>query len=107
METGELAAVTLRDALADDDPRRLEQFSWTAKRILEPKYAGYRAAERWLSRPWVTDLLARRAQRSHFLRDALSRDSQRDDRSANGVLARGPRSVARQLTLGVLWPFQG
>jgi hypothetical protein len=25
-----------------------------------------------VSRPWVTDLLARRAQRSHFLRDALS-----------------------------------
>lgn len=72
METGELAAITLRDALADDDPRRLERFSSTAKRILEPKYTGYRAAERWLSRPWVTDLLARRAQRSHFLRDALS-----------------------------------
>jgi len=72
METGELAAVTLRDALADDDPRRLERFSSAAKRILEPKYVGYRAAERWLSRPWVTDLLARRAQRSHFLRDALS-----------------------------------
>jgi geranylgeranyl reductase family protein len=71
METGELAAETLQDALDADDPRRLEGFSATVKQVLGPKYRGYRAAERWLSRPWVTDLLARRARRSHFLRDAL------------------------------------
>jgi menaquinone-9 beta-reductase len=72
METGELAAESLREALASDDPQRLDRFTLTARRILEPKYVGYHAAERWLSRPWVTDLLVRRAQRSRFLRDALS-----------------------------------
>jgi hypothetical protein len=71
METGELAAETLREALGEDDPRRLAGFPAAVKRVLEPKYAGYRAAERWLGRPWVTDLLARRAQRSDFLRSAL------------------------------------
>jgi len=41
------------------------------RRRMEPKYLGYRAAERWLSRPWLTDLLARRARRSSFVRPAL------------------------------------
>jgi geranylgeranyl reductase family protein len=72
METGELAAEALKDALEEDDPTRLERFCPVATQRLGPKYVGYRAAERWLSRPWVTDLLARRAQRSPFLRDALS-----------------------------------
>jgi geranylgeranyl reductase family protein len=71
METGELAAEALQQALSADDPRQLEAFSTAVKQVLEPKYAGYRAAERWLARPWVTDLLARRAQRSDFLRGAL------------------------------------
>jgi geranylgeranyl reductase family protein len=71
METGELAAETLREALERDEPHLLARFSPVAKRLLAPKYVGYQAAERWLSRPWVTDLLARRAQRSRFLRDAL------------------------------------
>ena len=37
MEQANWQPLRSRDALADDDPRRLEQFSWTAKRILEPK----------------------------------------------------------------------
>jgi geranylgeranyl reductase family protein len=72
METGELAAENLREAIEAKDPARLAPFSASAKRILGPKYVGYQAAERWLARPWVTDLLARRAQRSPFLREALS-----------------------------------
>jgi geranylgeranyl reductase family protein len=72
METGELAAEALHEALSADDPRRLDHFPATVKQVLGPKYLGYRAAERWVSRPWVTDLLARRARRSHFLRRALA-----------------------------------
>jgi geranylgeranyl reductase family protein len=72
METGELAAATLREALERGDPRCLDRFSTRAQLVLQPKYVGYQAAERWLSKPWITDLLARRARRSHFLRDALS-----------------------------------
>jgi geranylgeranyl reductase family protein len=71
METGELAAETLRLAATTDDPGKLDHFDAFVSRTLAPKYAGYRAAERWLARPWVADFLARRASRSRFLRDAL------------------------------------
>ena len=71
METGELAAEALGEALDTDDPGCLDRFPSTVKAVLEPKYLGYRSAERWLARPWVTDLLAWRARRSRFLRSAL------------------------------------
>ncbi len=71
METGELAAETLCAAVRTGDPGTLDQFNASVSRVLAPKYAGYRAAERWLARPWVADFIARRALRSGFLRDAL------------------------------------
>ena len=71
METGELAAEALGEALDTDDPGCLDRFPSTVKAVLEPKYLGYRSAERWLARPWVTDLLAWRTRRSRFLRRAL------------------------------------
>ncbi|WP_025321539.1 NAD(P)/FAD-dependent oxidoreductase [Deferrisoma camini] len=40
---------------------------WVAGR-LAPAYGAYRTAERWLARPWVCDLLARRARRNPALR---------------------------------------
>jgi geranylgeranyl reductase family protein len=72
METGELAAETMRLAVESGDPGALDRFDALVSGRLAPKYAGYRAAERWLARPWVADFLARRARRSSFLRDALA-----------------------------------
>jgi geranylgeranyl reductase family protein len=72
METGELAAEAMRLAVKTGDPGKLDHFDTFVSRRLAPKYAGYRAAERWLSRPWVADFVARRALRSRFLRDALA-----------------------------------
>ena len=71
MESGELAAGVVIDAVESREPGRLAAFSAEIRRRMEPKYLGYRAAERWLSRPWVTDLLARRAGHSRFVRQAL------------------------------------
>jgi geranylgeranyl reductase family protein len=71
METGELAAATVLGALDTNDPSKLRGFRERMAQDLEPRYLGYRAAEKWLSRPWVTDFLARRAARSQRLRDTL------------------------------------
>ncbi len=71
MESGELAAGVVIEAVESRQPVRIEAFSAMVRRRMEPKYLGYRAAERWLSRPWLTDLLARRARRSSFVRQAL------------------------------------
>ena len=71
METGELAARTVRDAIEHRDPSRLHHFGARIEREFGPRYLGYRAAERWLSRPWITDIFARRARESDFLRSAL------------------------------------
>jgi len=43
---------------------------WVAGR-LAPIYGAYRTAERWLARPWLCDLLARRARRSPALRQTF------------------------------------
>ena len=72
METGELAANTIDRALRDNDGDSVMSFGERVTQTLGPRYAGYRAAERWLSRPWLNDLIARRAQRSRFLQEAAT-----------------------------------
>jgi len=37
-----------------------------------PRYLGYKMAEKWLSKPWLNDFVARRAKKSKFLKDSLS-----------------------------------
>ena len=70
METGEIAADTIDRALRGNG--EIGAFGGRVMQTLGPRYIGYRAAERWLSRPWLTDLVARRTQRSRFLRDAAA-----------------------------------
>jgi geranylgeranyl reductase family protein len=70
METGSLGAEVVDAFLSSGDPGALAALP---QRLAElaPRYLGYRAAERWLSRPWLNDLVARRARASHFMRDVL------------------------------------
>lgn len=70
METGERAAAAVVRALERDDPGELDRYAEEVEEHLRPRYAGYLAAQRWLSRPWLNDLVARRARRNRFLRDA-------------------------------------
>lgn len=67
METAELGAAAVLDALDADDTAPLAALP---ARIdgLAPRYAGYRVAQRWLSRPAISDLVARRALKSGTLR---------------------------------------
>ncbi len=70
LESGELAAEVLLDALAGGPGA--EHYAARLAAELEPRYRGYRVAEAWLARPWLTDLLAWRAGRSTWLRETLA-----------------------------------
>jgi geranylgeranyl reductase family protein len=72
METAELAAGLLHQALDSGDFRVLSSFGERLRAELADKYVGYRVAERWVSRAWIVDFMARRARRSPFLRDAMA-----------------------------------
>lgn len=72
METAELAAETVHAALASGDLGALRGFSSRLETGLRPRYAGYDAAQRWLSRPWLNDLVMRRVRRSKFLQTAFA-----------------------------------
>jgi geranylgeranyl reductase family protein len=72
METGELAADVVHDALASDDMRRLRDFPLRIEHELKPKFLGYRIAENWFSRPWLNDFVARRISRSRFLQELVA-----------------------------------
>jgi flavin-dependent dehydrogenase len=71
METGEIAAAVIDDALSSGDLAHLREYPAHIERELRPKYVGYVMAERWLSRGWVIDFMARRVNRSSYLRDAV------------------------------------
>jgi geranylgeranyl reductase family protein len=72
MRTGELAAEVVHDALASGSGAPLRDFSARLERELGARYRGYQKAERWMSRPWLNDLVARRMRRSRFLREAMA-----------------------------------
>jgi geranylgeranyl reductase family protein len=72
METAELAAGAIDDALTRGDPAALGEYERRLDRELRPRYLGYDVAQRWLGHARVNDLVARRARRSPALRDALA-----------------------------------
>jgi geranylgeranyl reductase family protein len=91
MQTGEMAAAAVHAALGAGEPGRLGAFGSRVDGELRPSYAGYAAAQRWLGRAWLADLVARRARRSAYLRASLAGviDESADPRrvfSAGGVL---------------------
>lgn len=71
METAEIAAEVVTDALVADDMRVLDRFPDAIRSRLLPRYRGYHIAEQWLSVPWLNDFVARRAQRSQSLQRAM------------------------------------
>lgn len=72
METAELAAVMIDDALSSGDTGHIGRFGEELERQLRSKYEGYAAAQRWLRWPWLHDILARQARRSRFVQHALA-----------------------------------
>lgn len=59
METGELAAEVVGDALGSGDLSLLGRYAERIDAELRPRYSGYLRMERWISRPWLNDFLTR------------------------------------------------
>lgn len=98
MESAEAAAEHLAAALAGDTGA-LDAYPRTLHEEFQPRYHGYQVAERWIARPWLSDLVARGVRRSGRLR-----------RAAAGVISESvdPRAVfsVRALAAGLL-PWSG
>lgn len=71
MHTGELAAVAISEAIESGDQGRLSDYQRRLDGEIKPLYKGYQFAERWLSRPFLNDFMARRFVRSKYLQRCL------------------------------------
>jgi geranylgeranyl reductase family protein len=72
LETGELAADVLHDALQSSGGSHLCRFQRRVEQELRPRYQSYELAERWLSRPWLNDFVMRRISKSDRLQSAFA-----------------------------------
>ena len=72
METAEIAAAQIDEALRARDPTVLANYPSLLECHLAPRYDGYRAAERWIRWPRLTDFVARRVARSERLQRAAA-----------------------------------
>lgn len=71
MESAEMATGTINEYLASGDLNTLDEYDLLLKNQLEPKYEGYRRAEKWLANAWINDFLSRRAQKSQYIRECV------------------------------------
>lgn len=72
IETGAVAAERIEDALASEDFGQLADLPNDIARALSPRFRGYQVAQRWLSRPWLSDLVAARVRASVRLQEAVA-----------------------------------
>ncbi len=69
METGQLAAEFVHQALVTDDLEKLKGYDRWLRNEFKPKYKSYLSAENWLSNPLINDfLLARMGKSKRSLR---------------------------------------
>jgi geranylgeranyl reductase family protein len=71
METAELAAKAIAHCLRTGSMEELQQLPRRLAQELLPRYRGYELAEKWMSHPWLNDLIAWRARRSRSLLDMI------------------------------------
>jgi menaquinone-9 beta-reductase len=72
MESGEIAAEVVHEAIESNDFSRLSLYPKQLREKLGPRYQGYKIGERWVARPWLSDFLARRVQKSKFMQDSVA-----------------------------------
>jgi len=72
MTTGWLAARAAERALSNGDREHLRDYALQIESEIRPRHDGFRSAQKWMSRPWLNNLLARRMNRSVFLRDVCA-----------------------------------
>jgi geranylgeranyl reductase family protein len=71
MESGEMAAEHVALAVATGDPSHLDDYARRIETELRPRFRGYALAQKWLARPWLNDLVARRIRKAGYLRDQV------------------------------------
>jgi geranylgeranyl reductase family protein len=72
METSEIAAAVIDEALGAGGRVALAEYERRLDRELRPRYRGYEVAQRWLGSARLSDLVARRARRRRSMREALA-----------------------------------
>ncbi len=72
MESGELAAETIHTVLAGGNPALLKSYPLRLEKNLGSRFLGFQAAQNWLSKAWLVDFIARRAQKSRFYRESMA-----------------------------------
>jgi len=72
METGEMAAEIIDQAISTGNLALLEDFPRRLEHELKPKFIGYLIAESWFTRPWLTDFVAKRIRNSRVLQELVA-----------------------------------
>ncbi len=72
METGQLAAEIVHDALSSGNLRKLVEYPQRLESELKPRYRSYRIAQRWLAVPKINDFVLNRARKSNRSREIWS-----------------------------------
>lgn len=68
MESGALAAEVISQVLVTEDYSLLSRYPQLLETRIKPQYQGYLTAQRWLTKPWLNDFMARRMRDSSYLR---------------------------------------
>jgi len=71
MESAEVASSVIDKFLKTENQDVFYEFKDFIKNTLNPKYDSYRKAEKWLTKLWLNDFLARRAQTSKYIQKCL------------------------------------
>jgi menaquinone-9 beta-reductase len=72
MQSAMIAGEVIDHALRVADSTVLNDYTARIDTELRPRYHGYTVAEKWFSRPWICDLIARRIRHSGHLQDQLA-----------------------------------
>ncbi len=72
METGQLAAEIVHMALISEDITKLKEYPERLTNDFKPRYRGYRTAESWIAKPWLSDFMFSRIQKSKYFSGVLS-----------------------------------
>jgi geranylgeranyl reductase family protein len=72
MTTGVIAAAVVSEALLKNDREQLRQYPMLLESKLGPRHKGFQHAQKWVSRPWINNFMARRMTKSQYLRDACA-----------------------------------
>ncbi len=72
MESGQLAAEAISEALESDDLAKLSLYNQQMESKFKTHYPGYRVAEKWLARPRLNDFILGRFGKSRHAKEILA-----------------------------------